>query len=162
MTGVTNGAPAGVSFIVDGQLNMDLAGGATFPILDTAPGFQPFYSVFLRAPNTADRVHIVSLDTPFVAERVDFNNSMWGNTITRIDVTYALRVYLVWQFTDQAIYTLGTVDWRVVFKANTPPGDILTIDPTSIITADPARRSHLDPKPVIGPLFNATFDWIAV
>lgn len=162
MMNVTNGAPAGVSFTVDGQLNMQLQYPETFPILDSVAGFEPFYPTFVRDPNTADRVKMMSWDTPFIAEKADFGSSAWADTITRVDITEDFRMYLVWQYPDNAIYTLGYANWRVVFKADTPPGGALTVDAGSLVTANAAVRSHADPLRVTGGSFNTSFEWMAV
>ncbi len=104
---------------------------------------------------------MTSWDTPFLTDRTDFNNSAWANNIIWMDVTYDLRLNLVWHFPDGTIYTLGRVDWRVVFLADTPLGGALTIDPTSVITANPAVRTNFDPDRVTGSIYNVEFRWVA-
>jgi len=125
-------------------------------------------------------------DVPYVAEMARFNDSTWGDLITRItriDVTYALRLHLVWQFPDVTIYSLATVDWQVVFRADTWPLLGLVIDSESKVTPVRSigtqatrsasldrcstRRSHGRPHdPPAAPLrvgqtdFKKTFDWV--
>lgn len=158
---VTNGDPSGVSLSGLGDRNMRRSDGQPFPILDSVRGFEPFYPVFSRAPNTTDRVQLTAFDTPYVAERVDFNNSTWANLITRMDVTYAFRLHLVWHYPDPdgTIFSLAKVDWWVVFR--TADLDPIIVSPDSIITADPFQRYYADPARVIRPIFNETFEWVA-
>jgi hypothetical protein len=164
MTIVTNGDPFG-AFINGGVGNLDmrLAGGETFPILDTSLAQKPFYwpSGSIRFPDTADRVRLTSKDTPFLAEKETFNTSAWAGLIDTMEVTYDLRLFLVWEFADSTIYTLGKVDWRVVFYAFTPMGGALEISSDSVITANPAIRTYADPDRVIGSTYGEKFEWAA-
>jgi hypothetical protein len=96
-----------------------------------------------------------------MTDRQDFNRSAWANMIDRMDVVLDPRLFLVWHFADGTIYTLGYVDRQVVFRADTPPGGTLTVDPTSIITANPAVRTNADPDRVTGAIYNDSFRWVA-
>jgi hypothetical protein len=106
---------------------------------------------------------MTSWDTPYMtdtgASTAPFNASEWAGLITRMDVRFDARLYLVWVFEDNTVYTLGSVDWRVVFRASTPPEGQLTIDPASIITASPAVRTNADPVRVTGSIYNDVVYW---
>jgi hypothetical protein len=155
---VTNGDPSGVSLSGIGDYNMGLD-GEIFPILDTFPALVPFYQS-LKGPNNSDKVQMTAKDSPIVVEKELYNTSGWAGLIARMDVTYSLRLHLVWQFPDDTIFSLAKVDWSVVFRADSPDGD-LVIDPASVITANPFELNNLNPARVLGPVFGEKFWWFA-
>lgn len=162
VTAVTNGNPSGVSLAGLRDLNLQLAAGEAFPILNSPNvAASPFYPALLRAPNTADRVHMTSWDSPYMTDLANFNLSTWAGSLTRMDLTFDARLLLVWQFADGAIYTLGRVDWRVVFKATTLPFFGLSVPSDSVITANPAVITNADPARVTGSIYNQVIQWVA-
>lgn len=70
-------------------------------------------------------------------------------------------MYLVWQFTDGSIYTLGRVDWRVVFQATTVPAVGLQISSNSVVSASPKVLTNADPARVTGSIYNDVVQWTA-
>lgn len=113
---------------------------ATYPILDyvaDAGAPAPLYPSV--ADNTLqDEQRIFSKDTPTVGS-LEF-----GDLIASVDMTFQARLYTVWKFTDESIYTLGVENWQVAFEASRVNG-VLTPAAGAIVTADPSARSHADP-----------------
>src|SRR5262245_23044711 len=52
----------------------------------------------------------------------DSPKTLWpanSDKLQNIDVTYRIKLYVVWQFADNSIYTLASDNWKVVFQADT-------------------------------------------
>jgi hypothetical protein len=80
----------------------------------------------------AGYLQILALDNPGAKLDDTFTgnaaNAGFINSLTDIAVRFNYRMYLVWRFPapegETIIYTLGTMDWTVFFRANgaQPPG----------------------------------------
>jgi hypothetical protein len=161
--GVDNGAggaAAGWVFTATSglpNLNAVLSPGDTFPILDkvgdpTRSG--PDYDVnFSTAGSDANTLRMTATDSP------NTGNPANSDKVQNIDITDRIRLYVVWRFADTSIYTLASVDWKVVFQADTnAPGSGVTniIRPNSAVSANPFVRTNADVPALTAPTFNAS------
>lgn len=76
--------------------------------------------------------------------------------------TFQARMYLVWKYPDNTIYTLARQDWQSVFQASTFPFVGLVLWPNSVTTASPKVITNVDPAKVVGPRFNDVAGWVLV
>lgn len=137
ITNVVQGDPAVVLTTNDYYVHYLRSG--SYPILDYVANERgvPIYPTLLDN-SVPDEQGLASKDTPHVGA------FEFADLISSMDLTFQARLYTVWQFDDQSIYTLGTEDWQAVFKASRVNG-VLTPDPASIVTAQPYVRSHQNP-----------------
>jgi hypothetical protein len=156
--GVDNFAPA-VS-LTNGLFYDDYLREGDYPILDyvEAEGAPPV-PLYPSALDTSDpngnQAGLLSADTPSMGKIPDF-----ADVISGMDLTFRARLYTVWKFADETLYTLASVDWQVVFKASLVNG-VLTPDPSSVVSAQPFVRTAEDPLAAIGPYYNQVFDFLA-
>jgi VCBS repeat-containing protein len=128
---------------------------ATFPVLDrlAAPPPPDYDAGFRILTNTADAYRVTALDSPGVRLAPAL-----GTTIDAVDLSTSFRLYLIWRFPGGIIYTLGTLDWSVVYRADTWAMNEgpTRLDRASGVAANPFARGHADPVRV-APVANGNF-----
>lgn len=154
ITGVSNNTEPSIVLTTNEPYRHTLQSGS-YPILDYVENVgvpAPFYPV-VRDNTIPNHVKIVSKDTPAMIY------SNFADVISSMDLTFQARLYTVWQFPDNTIYTLAREDWQVVFKASLVNG-VLTPDPTAVVSAQPFVRTGQDPAKVVGPYYNNDYTYI--
>ena len=156
VTDVTNGNPAGITFLDGTQKDAALKDGLLFPILDPGGGSSPLYNSPAFAnivPPIAARQNFRDLDTPYIARVA------WAGNLDSMNITFQARMYLVWQFDDGTLYTLARADWQVVFHSTRVLG-INIILPDSVVSADPKVITNADPFwRVTSKAYNSSIDY---
>lgn len=152
VTDLTHAAPA--VLLTDGKKYNPSFGTATFPMLDwVAPPLgapKPFYATAPGFVYDSNRKMIVSLDTPALGDI-----TLFASKISSMDATFKARMYVVWKYPDDTIYTLARADWQAVFKAATDPVAGLQLLPASVVTASPKVFSNVDPGTISDPSYNS-------
>ena len=156
VTGLTNGSPAGITFSDGGNKNVFLRDGLTFPILDPGGKLDPLYNSpdfrNIVGPGAA-RHRFSDTDTPWFAD-----DPAWVDNFQGINVTFQARMYLVWEFNDDTLYTLARADWQVVFHATTVPFIGRIINSDSVISVSPMVVTNADPARVVGPIYRGNLE----
>lgn len=118
-----------------------------FPIADSVnTAYVPLYGPRGDLVGPAGNRHrFYSVDTPAMSD------DRWADIIGRMDMTFQARMYLMWQYADQALYTLAQDDWQVVFRGDTVPFFGFIPLPSSTVTASPMVLTHVDPVRLTAP-----------
>jgi hypothetical protein len=152
--GSEGGAAAGWVFTDGSSKNTLLNAGDSFPILDknaqnTAP--PPDYDVdFNTLGSDANTLKMYADDSPNTGAPVN------SARLTNIDVTFHIRLYVVWEFPDTSLYTLAYDNWNVVFQADTYAAGhgVTHILAASGVSADPFVKTNADVPALKGTTFN--------
>src|SRR5262249_7658822 len=109
------------------------------PLSDSITGgpAAPLYPTTFNV-NTSIRQQISNRDTPA------FGGVGFTGIIKWLDIKFKATMYLVWQFSDNTIYTLAQADWQSLLLADRPAGMGLAISDSSIVTASPMTLTNLD------------------
>jgi hypothetical protein len=151
VTGLINGSSGGILFDDETIKNVGLRNDLSFPISDPGGANSPLYNspIFTNivGPN-ATRHNFSDADTPY------FASDEWAGRLSGMDITFQARMYLVWKYNDDTLYTLARADWQVAFQATLVPTIGLAIPTTSVVSASPKVVTNADPAKVVGPAYN--------
>ena len=164
LQGVENGGigvPAGAVYTAaSGRPNKNLSltvVGATFPLLDIPQLGVPLDPKYpsQRPVDNPDIQRITATDSPqiFPPNPAD---------LTDINVVERFRLYLVWRFDTEIIYTLASFDWYVVFRADTfvaGQGVTRVLYPIGVLTESTFAINHDNPV-VTAPIPNGSVTWV--
>lgn len=139
-------------------------GDATFPILDwvepPAGAPMPFYPSIAGLVYDSNRKMIGSIDTPAIG-----SSTLFAGQLDEMDIIFQARMYLVWKYSDDTIYTLARADWQAVFQSTNLDHDPVLLA-SSVVSVSPMVRMNTDPAKIVGPTYNSIVEaagfWVQV